>query len=103
MAKLAVIKISGKQYLVENSDEIFVNRINQKEGSILSIDKLMEFDNEKTGINVGNPFLKTKTKAKILEHLQDEKIRIMTYKAKSRYRKTKGFRAKLTKIKITTL
>jgi large subunit ribosomal protein L21 len=100
MTKLAVIKIGGKQYLVKKNDELYVDRVDAKQNSVFSIVKLAEFDAEKNKINLGNPILKLKSKAKVLDHLKDEKIRIMTYKAKSRYRKTKGFRASLTKIKI---
>ena len=100
MTKLTVIKTGGKQYLVGKNDEIYVDRINSKESSTITLDKLFEFDTEKDKIEIGNPLLKVKAKAKILEHLKGDKIRIFTFKAKSRFRKRKGFRASITKIKI---
>jgi len=100
MTKLAVIKTGGKQYLVEKNSELFVDRINSKENSGITIDKLAEFETEKNTMNIGEPLLKTKIKAKVIEHLKGDKINIFTYKAKSRFRKRKGFRSYLTKIKI---
>jgi len=51
-------------------------------------------------LELGTPTLSSKIKATVIDHLKGDKIRVARFKAKSRYRKVKGFRAQLTKIKI---
>ncbi|MBU2595466.1 50S ribosomal protein L21 [Patescibacteria group bacterium] len=98
----AVIKTGGKQYLVSKGDEILIDRINEKKGKKLSLETLLK----KSGKNlkIGNPILKTgEVKGEIIEEIKDEKIIVFKYKAKKRYRKKTGFRAKKTKIKILSI
>ncbi|OGK17342.1 50S ribosomal protein L21 [Candidatus Roizmanbacteria bacterium RIFCSPHIGHO2_01_FULL_39_12c] len=103
MAKLAVIKTGGKQYLVKENDEIIVEKIESNGKKTVELDKLAEFDEEKINLKLGTPLLKEKIKAEILEQLKGDKLRVARFKAKVRYRKVKGFRARLTKIKITKI
>ncbi len=98
--KLAVIKTGGKQYLVKEAEELIVDKLEGKEGDKLNLETLAMFDEEKKLFEVGKPTLKDTVQAQLLEHLKGDKIRISYFKAKVRYRKTKGFRPQLTKIKI---
>jgi large subunit ribosomal protein L21 len=41
-----------------------------------------------------------KVEASIVEHFKGEKLRVSKFKAKARYRRTTGFRAYLTKVKV---
>jgi len=97
----AVIKTGGNQYLVFKGDEILIDRINEKKGKKLNFETLLK--NGKT-IKIGSPTLKTgEVKGEIIEEIKDEKIVVFKYKAKKRYRKKTGFRAKKTKIKILSI
>lgn len=100
MSKFAVIKIGGSQYKVAEGDEIDIDKIESKEGSKLTFDQvLLLVDGEK--INIGQPLVKSaQVKIKILKQFKGKKIRVATFKAKSRYRRVKGFRPHLVKIKI---
>ena len=51
-------------------------------------------------LSIGKPQLKAKVKAEIVEQFKDKKIRVATYKAKSRYRRVIGHRHQKTKVKI---
>ena len=44
--------------------------------------------------------LEEKVSAEVVDNVKGDKIRIAKFKAKSRYRKVRGFRARLTKLKI---
>ena len=44
-----------------------------------------------------------KLRIKIIEQLKGDKIRVAKFKAKVRYRKVMGFRARLTKLKIVKI
>jgi len=98
--KQAIIDTSGHQYIVKPGDELLLDRLSLKEGDKIVFDKVLTvFDGDE--IEIGTPHLKGVTvEGKIIEHVRGDKIRVARYKAKSRYRKVKGFRASLTKIKI---
>lgn len=100
MKKYAVVKIAGLQYKVAEGDEIEVNKIKTEKDKTISFEEvLLIAEDGKT--KIGQPFIKgAQIKAKVLEQTKGQKIRMATYKAKSRQRKVKGFRASLTKIKI---
>lgn len=100
MDKFAIIKIAGKQYKVVEGDEVVVDKLPEEKEKSLEFDQvLLLVDGEK--IQIGQPLVKgAKVKAKIIDELKGDKIRVAIYKSKTRYRKVKGFRAQLTKIKI---
>lgn len=100
MAKLAVVKTGGKQYLVKENDEIFVDKLALEKGKKLELETLAIIDSENGAVTLGKPLLKEKTKAEVLDTVQGDKVRVARFKAKVRYRKTRGFRAQLSKVKI---
>lgn len=101
--KFAVIKTGGKQYLVHENDEIYVDFIKIKSGEEVEFDTLAEADEEKNQIKLGTPFLKKKVKAKVIANIKGDKIRVARFKSKVRYRKVKGFRPMLSRVKIVQL
>lgn len=103
MAKLAVVKTGGKQYLVKESQELVVDRLNVKPNANIPLEILGIFDDEKKTVSLGNPSLKEKAKAKVIEELKGDKLRVARFKAKVRYRKVRGFRPSLSKIKIVKI
>lgn len=100
MSQYAVVKIGGSQFKVAIGDELVVDKLEAKKGEEVDFDEvLLLVENEK--MKIGQPKVRgVKVKAKILEQVKGKKIRAATYKAKSRYRRVKGFRPLLTKIKI---
>ena len=98
--RYAVIRIGDKQYKVAEGDDLLVEKIDEKEGKSIVFDKvLLLLDSKK--IKVGQPLVsKAYVKAKIITQLKSPKIRVAKFRAKSRYRKVKGHRQLLTKLKI---
>lgn len=103
MTQLAVVKTGGKQYLVKEEDIITVDKINLPEKEKLALEALAIFDSEGKEIELGQPLLTKKIQAEVLGHVKGEKIRVAKFKAKVRYRKVKGFRPQLTKLKIVKI
>jgi len=103
MMKYAVVKIGGRQYKVVEGDLLEVEKLEGKKGELISFPEvLLLVDEDK--ISLGQPLVKgAKVKAEIVDQLKGGKTRVATYKAKSRYRKVKGFRPQLTKIKIESV
>jgi large subunit ribosomal protein L21 len=96
MSKFAVIKTQGHQYLVEEGQELLVDRLKNKEPEI---SVLMVSDGDKA--EIGKPTLPNKIKIKVVEaEVKGTKIEVIKYKSKSRYRRHTGFRPKYTKLLI---
>lgn len=101
MQTMAVVKTGGKQYLVKENDEIFVDKMEGQVNDVVELPTLAVFTD--TEAEIGAPLLSKTTKATILATLKGDKVRVARFKAKVRYRKVTGFRAHLTKIKITKI
>lgn len=80
--------------------EITVDLIESEKGKKVELETLLKFDDEGKTFELGAPFLKDKVTAEVVDNVLGEKIRIARFKAKSRERKVRGFRSKLTKLKI---
>lgn len=96
----AIVEIAGQQYKVQKDQQIFVHRLEGKEGSKVEFDNvLLTGDGDK--INVGAPAVKGITvSAKILEHLKGDKVIVFKKKRRKGYKVRNGHRQYLTKIEI---
>ena len=101
MAKMAVIKTGGKQYLVKEQDEIFVDRLEGNQNDKIDLETLAIL--EADAVKLGEPILNEKVEAIIVDQVKGDKIRVAKFKSKVRYRKVRGFRQMLSKIKINTI
>ena len=92
----AIVATGGKQYLVKEGDTINVDKPEEvKEVLLLSDD---------SGIKIGTPVVPgVIISSEVVSSGLGPKIRIAKFKAKSRYRKVMGFRAKVTKLRITKI
>jgi len=100
--KYAVIKTGGKQYKVKEGDVIEVDRLSEK-GQKIVFDEVLLSVTDST-VKIGKPKIANgKVEAQLINNTRGEKIRVSKFKAKVRYRKTTGFRANLTKVKITKI
>lgn len=101
--KFAVIKTGGKQYIVHKDDEIVVDQLPEKANGEVEFEVLATGDDETGDVNLGMPLLDERVKGKVLEALKGDKIRVARFKAKARYRKVRGFRSRLSRVKIVNL
>ena len=98
----AVVKISGKQYIVSEKESLLVDLLPEGPKE-LTLDALLVIDGDKT--KVGMPTVKgVVVKAKVAEaEVKGDKIRVIRYKSKKRVHKETGHRQKYTKIQITSI
>ena len=96
--KFAVIKTGGKQYLAKEGQSLNVEKLAVKEGESVELPTLLVADGDK--LEIGKPELMTKVKAKVLTHGRAEKVTIIKFKPKVRYRRKQGHRQPFTKILI---
>ena len=96
----AIVEIAGQQFKVEKDQQLFVHRLEGKEGSKVSFDNVLLIDN-KGKVNVGAPVITgANVSAKILEHLKDDKVIVFKKKRRKGYKVKNGHRQYLTKIQI---
>ncbi len=103
MEDYAVIKINERQYIIEPDKTYTVDKFEGEEGSKVDMTVLARGKGEK--FEVGAPTLE-KTKAQIEIVKQDvkaTKVSTFVYKAKSRYRRRHGKRARLTTFKVLSI
>lgn len=96
----AIIKTGGKQYKVWEGQTLAVERIIGEAGTKLDFGEVMLVSHD-SKIVLGTPYIdKASVGAKLVEEFKDKKIRVVKFKPKSRYLRTRGHRAKKTKILI---
>ncbi|MCX6726625.1 MAG: 50S ribosomal protein L21 [Candidatus Shapirobacteria bacterium] len=98
--KYAVIAISGSQFKITENQVITVDLQELEAGKKTTTDQVLLFVDDKI-TKVGTPTIKgAVVEYEVVKSFQGKKLDILTYKAKSRYRRHTGFRAQLTDIKI---
>src|SRR3990167_3115255 len=95
----AVIKTGGKQYIVQEGDELIVEKLIAEDKEVAFDQVLLISDGEKS--TIGQPFIKcAKVVGKIIAEGLGEKKIVFRYKSKTRQHKKKGHRQPFTKVKI---
>jgi large subunit ribosomal protein L21 len=99
----AVIKTGGKQFRVQEGDILEVEKLPKKEGQKVTFDEVLLIeDGDK--VMVGTPLVdKARVKAEVIENFKDEKIIIFKKKRRKQYRRTRGHRQELTRVKIEAI
>jgi len=96
----AIVEIAGQQFKVEQDQQIFVHRLEVKEGSKVDFEKVLLIDNSGK-VNVGAPVIKgAKVTAKVLDHLKGDKVIVFKKKRRKGYKVKNGHRQYLTKLEI---
>ena len=99
----AIIETGGKQYRVQNGDQIVVEKLGVEAGETVVFDKVLVVG-EGEGVKVGAPYVEgTTVEGKVVENGKGKKVIIFKYKAKKDYRKKQGHRQPYTMVKIVSL
>ena len=99
----AIIETGGKQYKVQNGDQIRVEKLDAEIGSTVVFDKVLAAG-EGSDIKVGTAYLDGLTvEADVVESGKGDKVIIFKYKAKKDYRKKQGHRQPYTLVEITSV
>ena len=99
----AIVDIEGIQTKVTPDAVIDVPRLAGEPGAKLTYDRVLLVGNDGK-ISVGQPTVKGATVAiEIVEHLRGPKLRIFKYKRRHDYRRRRGYRDSLTRIKVTAI
>ena len=101
MSKFAVVKTGGKQYRVKEGDTIKVEKLEAEPKSKVKLDTLLVAEGAK--IELGTPSLGEKVEAEVIETVKGDKVTVVKYKNKTRYKRTLGHRQIKTELKITSI
>lgn len=99
----AIVEIAGQQYKVEKDQQIFVHRLEGKEGSKVTFDQVL-LTSDGSKVQVGAPAVKgVAVSAKIIEHLKGDKVIVFKKKRRKGYKVRNGHRQYLSKIQIESI
>ena len=99
----AIVEIAGQQFKVQQDQQIFVHRLDAAIDSNIDFDKVLLVDNGGK-ISVGAPVISVaKVSAKVLEHLQGDRVLVFKKKRRKGYQKLNGHRQQLSKIQIEAI
>ena len=99
----AIVNINGIQTRVAPDEVLSVARLSGQPGDKLTFDQvLLVSDGEK--IAVGQPYLKgASLTAELVEHLRGPKLKIFKFKRRREYRRRRGYRDELTRIRVSAI
>jgi large subunit ribosomal protein L21 len=104
MSDFAVIQTGGKQYLVKAGDKIRVEKLEAKEGEALKFDALLVADEEGKEVKVGKPLVKSAVvKATVECHGRADKVTVIKFQCKTRYKRKAGHRQPYTLLNIESV
>jgi large subunit ribosomal protein L21 len=85
----AVVAYQGHQYIIKQGDTLTVDRVDAKEGEVVSIDTVVAtFVEDGSSTAVGMPYLPIKISATVESHMRAKKIRVVKFQSKKRYMRT---------------
>lgn len=99
----AVIRTGGKQYRVAEGDILRVEKLDVEAGTTIDIeDVLLISDGE--NVQIGTPVLEGKAiSAEVMAHDRADKIQVIKFKRRKKYRRSLGHRQHYTQLKIKSI
>jgi large subunit ribosomal protein L21 len=94
----AIVKVGGKQYRVEEGQQLVVDRMDADAGATVELPSLLVADG--ADVRLAADGKDATVTAVVVEHLRGPKIRISRFKPKRGWYKKAGFRSGLTKLEV---
>uniref|UniRef100_UPI0040492B16 50S ribosomal protein L21 n=1 Tax=Candidatus Planktophila sp. TaxID=2175601 RepID=UPI0040492B16 len=98
----AIVKAGGRQEKVAVGDTVIVDRIDAAAGATVSFPAVLLVDGAAVTTDA-KTLAGIKVTGEVIEELKGPKIDILRYKNKTGYRRRQGFRAQMTRVKITAI
>jgi large subunit ribosomal protein L21 len=99
----AIVNINGIQTRITPDEVISVPRLTGEPGAKLTFDQLL-LVGDGSRIAVGQPYIKgASATLEVLEHLRGPKLRIFKFKRRREYRRRRGHRDELTRLRVTAI
>ena len=101
MSKIAIIKTGGKQYKVEEKQVLKIEKLDLQIGDPIKFETFLVSEGE--SLELGKPSLGERVEGKVLEQGKADKVSVIKFKNKTRYKKNVGHRQLFTKMEITEI
>lgn len=99
----AIVNINGIQTRVTPDEVLAVARLSGEPGDKLTFENVLLLANGDT-ITVGQPYVKgASLVAEVVDHFRGPKLKIFKFKRRREYRRRKGYRDELTRIRVTAI
>lgn len=96
----AIVEIAGQQFKAEKGRKLYVHRLAESEGSVVSCRQVMLIDNDGK-VRVGAPIIEdAAVEIEVLRHLKDDKVIVFKKNRRKGYRVKNGHRQCLTQVLI---
>jgi large subunit ribosomal protein L21 len=99
----AVILTGGKQYRIKEGDVLSIEKLDLAPGRKAQFDRILLIEDGQA-VQVGAPYLDAAmVLGLVLENYKDEKVIVFKKKRRKQFRRTRGHRQSLTKVRITRI
>ena len=99
----AIVEMAGQQFKVAKDQKVFVHRLDAKEGSKVSFDRVLLID-DNGSVTIGAPVVEgAAVEVKVLQHLKGDKVIVFKKKRRKGYQKQNGHRQYLTEVSIENI
>ncbi|WP_349408017.1 50S ribosomal protein L21 [Pseudalkalibacillus sp. SCS-8] len=95
----AIIETGGKQFRVEEGQELYIEKLNAEAGETVTFDRVLMVGGD--DVKVGSPMVDGATvTAKVEKQGRGKKVVVYKFKPKKNYRRKQGHRQPYTKVVI---
>ena len=98
----AIVKTGGKQYKVAPGDKINIEKLDVEPGDKVELEAICVVDGDKVEADPAKA-AKTKVVATVLEQFKGDKQLVFKFKKRKNYKKLRGHRQNLTRVKIESV
>jgi large subunit ribosomal protein L21 len=97
----AIVKTGGKQYRVQEGQNLLIERLPVQDGESVSLTPLLYVNGDQ--VVDGEDLAKVSVAATVIAHERGPKLRIVKFKPKRGYKRRNGHRQELTRIEIKNI
>jgi len=98
----AIIQTGGKQYKVAKDDIVDVEKLDVEVGGKVEFKVIALSDKDKLVVDA-DALAKAKVTAEVVDQFKDEKVVIFKFKKRKGYKRLRGHRQNLTRVRITKI
>ncbi|MCZ6565442.1 MAG: 50S ribosomal protein L21 [Gammaproteobacteria bacterium] len=99
----AIIATGGKQYRVQQGDELKIEKLTGDPGEKIEFDQVLLLSDGED-VSIGTPYLEgSKVTGEVLAHARAKKVEIIKFNRRKQHMKRMGHRQSYTQVKITSI
>ena len=100
----AIVETGGRQEKVTPGLVMLVDRLDAEPGAEVTFNRVLLVENAGGQVVAGTPYISGASVVGVVEaQAQAKKIRVFKQKRRKHYRKTRGHRTQLTRVKVTAI